>query len=65
MQPFPPHAKRCPNCLTPRPLGRGVPIFLGVASLIALILFVCAMLAVVHHEESQGDDTAIEQPGGR
>ena len=60
MQPFPPHAKRCPNCLTPRPLGRGVPIFLGVASLIALILFVYAMLAVVRYEESQGDGTTTQ-----
>ena len=64
MQPLPPHAKRCPNCRTPRPGGRGIPIALSVASLIALIVLVYAMLAVVRYEESQGDDTTTEQPGG-
>jgi hypothetical protein len=64
MQPLPENAKRCPNCRTPRPRGRGVPIFLGVASLIALIVLVYAMVEVVRYEESQGADTT-SQPDGR
>lgn len=56
MQPLPEHARRCPNCRTPRPIGRGFPIFFGVLSLIALIVLVFAMVKVVQHEESQADD---------
>jgi hypothetical protein len=62
MQPLPENAKRCPNCRTPRPRGRGVPIFLGIAGLIALILFVYAMVAVMRYEESQGSDSSTSQP---
>jgi hypothetical protein len=62
MQPLPEHAKRCPNCRTPRPRGRGITIFLGIAGLTALILFLYAMVLVVRYEESQGGDSTTSQP---
>ena len=55
MQPLPENARRCPNCRTPRPTGRGVPIFFGLLSLVALIVLVFAMIKVVQHEDSQAD----------
>jgi len=57
MQPLPDHAKRCPNCRTPRPGGRGLPVFLGVASLVALIFLVFMMVQTMWNEEPQGDDS--------
>lgn len=56
MQPLPENAKRCPNCRTPRPGGRGLPIFFGLAGVVALIVLVLAMIRVVQYEESQTDD---------
>ncbi len=56
MQPLPENARRCPNCLTPRPRGRGFPLFLGVAGLAALIFLVFMMVKTMWNEESQGDD---------
>jgi uncharacterized paraquat-inducible protein A len=53
MQPLPAHARRCPNCRTPRPVGRGLPIFLGIATLIALIVLVFVMVKTVESEDSQ------------
>lgn len=60
MQPIPDDAKRCPNCRTPRPSGRGLPIFLGVASLVALILLVYAMVFAMHHEEQDNPDSTTQ-----
>jgi hypothetical protein len=42
-------------------LGRGFPIFLGVASLIALIFLVIMMVAAVQYEESQGNEATQGQ----
>ena len=62
MQPLPDQARRCPNCRTPRPGGRGFPVFLGVASLVAFIFLVIMMVTAMRNEESQTDDTpAAEQ----
>jgi len=60
MQPLPDDAKRCPNCRTPRPGGRGLPIFLGVASLLALIFLVYVMVDAMHHEEQDNPDAATQ-----
>ena len=60
MQPLPHGARRCPNCRTPRPAGKGLPIFLGVATLLALIVLVYMMLTSVTHEES-GQATSSSQ----
>ncbi len=55
LQPLPANAKRCPNCRTPRPSDHALTVFLGVIGLIALIVFVVAMLKTGQHEESQGN----------
>ncbi|HUK18849.1 MAG TPA: hypothetical protein VLW65_20655 [Bryobacteraceae bacterium] len=57
LQPFPENARRCPNCRTPRPGGRGFPLFLGVASLAALIFLVFMMVKTMWNEESPADDS--------
>jgi len=66
MQPLPNNAKRCPNCRTPRPGGPGLPIFLGVASLVALIFLVYMMVDAMRQEEQNNpDSTTQSQPDKR
>ena len=61
MQPIPDKAKRCPNCRTPRPMGRGLPIFLGVCVLVALIFLVFMMVSAMHNEERDNSDSTQSQ----
>jgi ribosomal protein L40E len=68
LQPISPKAQTCPNCGERHTRTRGVPIFIGVMCLLALIFVVYIMFTVIRNADidsappDQTDQSAPQQP---